>query len=92
MPVYEYRCAGCGHAFSKLFRSHAAVGSVACPSCGRAEAERAISGFAYHQSLKMQIEALDPRYEKEAAWAEETSVRKAAMDTADPFRNLAPPE
>lgn len=92
MPVYEYRCAGCGHAFSKLFRSHSAVTPVACPSCGRENVERTVSGFAYHQSLQMQIESLDPRYEKEVAWAEETSIRKAAQDTADPFRSLGAPE
>ena len=75
MPVYEYHCAGCGHAFSKLFRSQSSVTAVACPACGRADAERALSRFAYHQSLKMQLESLDPRYEKEIAWAEREHLR-----------------
>lgn len=30
MPVYEYKCTGCGHDFEKLVRAHQAV---ACPKC-----------------------------------------------------------
>lgn len=70
MPVYEYRCAGCGHQFSRLFRSLSSVTAVACPQCGRPEVERTLSRFAYHQSLKMKIESLDPKYEKELDWAD----------------------
>jgi putative FmdB family regulatory protein len=70
MPVYEYRCGGCGHQFSHLFRSVGSVSAVACPRCGRADAERALSQFAYHQSLKMKLESLDPKYEKELDWAD----------------------
>lgn len=70
MPVYEYRCAGCGHAFSKLFRSMSAAGAVSCPTCNRPGAERLLSRFAYHQSLQMKIESLDPKYEKELDWAD----------------------
>lgn len=70
MPLYEYRCPGCGHTFTRLFRSLSSVGPVDCPACGRPDAERALSRFAYHQSLKMKIESLDPKYEKEVAWAD----------------------
>ena len=70
MPVYEYRCPGCGHAFSKFFRSIAAAGDTACPACDRPGAERTLSRFAYHQSLQMQLESLDPKYEKELDWAD----------------------
>jgi putative FmdB family regulatory protein len=70
VPVYEYRCAGCQHGFQRFFKSIAAAGDVSCPNCGRAGAERAISSFAYHQSLQMQIESLDPKYEQELDWAD----------------------
>lgn len=70
MPVYEYQCAACRHRFSKFFKSIAAAGDVGCPACGRERAERAVSGFAYHQSLQMQIESLDPKYEKEMDWVD----------------------
>lgn len=40
MPIYEYRCADCGHEFEKLVRR----GIVpACPSCGAARVERRLS-------------------------------------------------
>lgn len=70
MPVYEYRCAGCGHAFSRFFKSIGAAGATACPACARPGAERAPSTFAYHQSLQMKIESLDPKYEREMDWAD----------------------
>lgn len=70
MPMYEYRCSGCGHTFAQLFRSLSGVRPVACPNCGRPDAERALSTFAYHQSLQMKLESLDPKYEKEVEWAD----------------------
>lgn len=70
MPVYEYRCAGCGHRFEKLFKSVGAAGDVSCPACARPGAERTLSRFAYHQSLQTKIDSLDPKYEKELDWAD----------------------
>jgi putative FmdB family regulatory protein len=41
MPIFDFRCAGCGHEFEKLvLRSSAAV---ECPSCGGTELEKLIS-------------------------------------------------
>ncbi len=84
MPVYEYRCPTCGQTFTKLFRSIAAAGAVSCPACNAPGAERLLSSFAYHQSLKMQIESLDPKYEKELDWAE-----RKANEPLLPRRNPA---
>ncbi|HLZ72080.1 MAG TPA: zinc ribbon domain-containing protein [Dehalococcoidia bacterium] len=66
MPVYEYRCTACAHRFSQFARRVAQDGEPLprCPQCG-AETERLLSSFAYHRSLKMQLEQLDPRIEKE---------------------------
>ncbi len=67
MPVYEYRCDACGHRFSRLFRSvNAANGeAVDCPGCGKGPTPRAISTFAMHLSLQSQLDAIDPRIERE---------------------------
>ena len=71
MPVYEYQCAGCNERFSRFFRSQsAAAAPVACAACGAAEARRLISAFQVHQSLKSQIESIDPRFEKQMDWAD----------------------
>lgn len=43
MPLYEYRCEGCGNKFEKLVRGGAAV---ACPTCGSAELEQQYSTFS----------------------------------------------
>ncbi|RYE71007.1 MAG: zinc ribbon domain-containing protein, partial [Hyphomicrobiales bacterium] len=45
MPTYEYVCNACGHRFEK-FQSISAEPIKACPSCGKDEAQRQISGGA----------------------------------------------
>jgi putative FmdB family regulatory protein len=65
MPVYEFRCAACGHEFSKLFRSVIAAADAGCPACQTGRAERIVSSFAYHASLQTRIDSIDPQIEKE---------------------------
>ena len=48
MPLYEYRCGGCGHRFEKLVRSSTAVAELACPTCGDQHLEQELSTFAAH--------------------------------------------
>jgi putative FmdB family regulatory protein len=66
VPVYEYRCTACGRKFSTLVRrlSDASAATPACPACS-GSAERLLSSFAYHRSLQMQIDQIDPRIERE---------------------------
>ncbi len=45
MPIYEYGCAACGTAFSRLRPIAAAAEPAACPACG-APATRSPSRFA----------------------------------------------
>jgi putative FmdB family regulatory protein len=40
MPIYEYRCLGCGAGFELLVRSDT---TIACPSCESGKVERALS-------------------------------------------------
>jgi putative FmdB family regulatory protein len=40
MPIYEYRCQGCGHQFELLVLKST---TVACPACSGAELERLLS-------------------------------------------------
>ena len=40
MPIYEYRCQGCGHQFELLVLKTTVV---ACPTCQSAELERLLS-------------------------------------------------
>ena len=47
MPIYEYRCEGCGAKFEKLVR-HADSGELRCPSCGESRLAQEFSTFAAH--------------------------------------------
>lgn len=44
MPIFEYRCDGCGRQFEKLVRGGSTA--VACPSCGGEKLEQQYSTFA----------------------------------------------
>jgi len=44
MPLYEYKCSGCGNQFEVLILK--ASQPVACPSCASDSVERVLSMFA----------------------------------------------
>ena len=46
MPLYEYRCRGCGERFEVLQRMGAGAAEVLCPSCGAEHPEKLLSTFA----------------------------------------------
>lgn len=43
MPIYDYRCRGCGHAFEALVLKSTAP---SCPQCGAGDLEQVLSTFA----------------------------------------------
>lgn len=43
MPIFEYRCEGCGNAFETLVRSNT---QPACPQCGSTSVDKQLSVFA----------------------------------------------
>ena len=45
MPIYEYRCSGCGHAFEKLIRNTADL-PLKCPECGQKTLKKQFSTFS----------------------------------------------
>lgn len=47
MPIYEYKCDGCGKKFEKLMRSYDAA-PPACPSCEGEKVTMQLSTFAAH--------------------------------------------
>jgi putative FmdB family regulatory protein len=44
MPIFEYRCAGCGGTFELLVRSGGQA--VSCPTCGADRVSKLFSSFA----------------------------------------------
>ena len=61
MPIYEYRCRGCGKKVSALVLVRAREADVRCTHCGSADLERLWSRFASPKSEEARMEALaDP--------------------------------
>ena len=46
MPLYEYRCDGCGHRFEVLQRLGEGAEGLGCPECGAEQLEKQLSTFA----------------------------------------------
>lgn len=46
MPLYEYRCLGCGRRFEALRSLNAGTAGLECPDCGRGDLEKEYSTFA----------------------------------------------
>lgn len=46
MPMYEYRCEGCGQVFEQLRPMADADRGVVCPACESEQIERLLSTFA----------------------------------------------
>jgi len=43
MPLYEYRCQGCGQNFETLRGAHEKDADVECPQCGEKKAQKLMS-------------------------------------------------
>ncbi|MBM3793898.1 MAG: zinc ribbon domain-containing protein [Acidobacteria bacterium] len=46
MPMYEYRCNGCGKLYEQLRRMSEADTDLVCPHCASHKVERQLSCFA----------------------------------------------
>jgi putative FmdB family regulatory protein len=75
MPLFDFRCRGCGHVFEALVRPQDAA-APHCPSCQSADLERQLATFAVSSAEKLQS-AADKKRHKEAAVARRDNV---AMD------------
>ena len=85
MPIYEFRCGGCGRRVSVFQRSISASLAASCPHCGGADLRRLVSRFAVvrgedalldgmdDDSLLAGVDESDPR--SVAAWARKMGSR-----------------
>lgn len=79
MPIYEYRCRGCGKEFEQLLLPHSS-GAPFCPSCQGQDLEQLISAFSASSEERSQaaLKAARKRYvrgefrDKQIAEREET--------------------
>lgn len=63
MPIYEYRCQGCGAKFQSLVGVVAGSDEVKCPKCGSPDAAKLISRFARYRNEDDRIEDLADRFD-----------------------------
>ena len=47
MPIFEFRCAGCGEVFEKLFMNSDEQVDMTCPKCSAESIERVVSRTNY---------------------------------------------
>lgn len=52
MPIYEYVCQDCEHAFEELVRSNRDEKAMVCPSCSSKRVGRKLSVFAAQRDAK----------------------------------------
>jgi putative FmdB family regulatory protein len=58
MPIYEYRCRGCGRRFSALVGVVADAAAPQCPRCGIMELDRLMSRFSSPRSEEARLDRL----------------------------------
>jgi putative FmdB family regulatory protein len=46
MPIYEFRCASCGHCFEEIVLRRSDLQELTCPKCGRPQVTQLLSTFA----------------------------------------------
>ncbi len=61
MPIYEYRCGGCGAVRVVFVQGYADPEGLVCESCGGTELKRIISRVNYHGSQADRLATYDPR-------------------------------
>jgi putative FmdB family regulatory protein len=74
MPIFEYKCRGCGHEFETLVRPH--LPAPKCPKCDSTDLEKLLSSPALSTDATRQANALKSRQQqvvkrKDAIVAEE---------------------
>jgi len=77
MPLYDFRCRGCGHEFELLVR--AGDNDPTCPSCNSIDIERLLSSFAVSYAEKTQAAARKSR-------KQQIAKRKDALVAEEEYR------
>lgn len=56
MPIYEFKCQGCGRLTSIFVKTMRSSYKARCRHCGGRKLKRVVSGFAYHKSEQTILE------------------------------------
>lgn len=85
VPIYEFACESCGHAFEELVGSHVGLDAadVVCPECGSAKVERRIStSYAplQHQMTPNERRRLEERRGTDRGGAKDRFAKQRAAE------------
>lgn len=61
MPIYEYRCNGCGTVKTVLVHGFSDPEDLVCDACGSSGLKRIISRVNYHQSQADRLSSYNPK-------------------------------
>src|SRR5687768_11616502 len=94
MPIFEYRCKGCGHEFEFLALPGSAK-TAACPECASEDLEKLLTGFAVKsaelsqarvQKARAAMKTNKNRIDQQVSESEH--IREHVSETLDAFKNL----
>ncbi len=74
MPIYEYKCRGCGHCFEALVRPP--TRAPACPACQGLDLEQLLSAFAASTEQGSKAAFSSARRQTERAFANREWLNK----------------
>lgn len=57
MPIYEYKCEGCGSHYEQMRKMSDADSNLECPDCSSSKVKRQLSSFAAHSGNGQQRNA-----------------------------------
>lgn len=80
MPVYEFRCAGCGKRFELLIGMTQDSASDRCPNCNSPQIERLVSRVARFRTEDGRIEEMADRIEAMGEPTSESEMRQVARE------------
>lgn len=80
MPVFEYRCASCGHRFSALVGMTAEPDDSRCPRCGSLETSKLVSRPGRFRVEDDRIDEVATRLESMGDPESPTAMREAMRD------------
>ena len=77
MPLYEFKCGGCGHEFEVLVRPP--MTACTCPACNSADLERLLSMFAVSSEGTRQTALKGARKAAAKTWRDKEHAELEAM-------------
>ncbi|HVN71872.1 MAG TPA: FmdB family zinc ribbon protein [Desulfomonilia bacterium] len=96
MPIYEYKCLGCGHVTSVLTPGYSRPEGISCEKCGSDDLKKIISGANYHTSASDRLSSYNPDVRQSDSFYKdsrniglhaEQMLRKAGVKPTDEFKN-----